>query len=397
LKGKIVLYNIETGEGLIVARDKNKYQFSIEDWDDFENMPSVGMDVDFVYDIESEHIHSIETSSEDKEEEKKEELKRRGEEREKALKEGKKPEKLDVEEYSAKNVPQELLEVSIEDFFEDIKKKTAKIAKSSLVNDRFRLDFQLVKRFLFTAYNNLIEIDPDIANPSLTRIYNYLNELNELYIGYKKTHKYPKLAFSSIFLKRTKYKDAKRRLELNIEEIKSIKKTLPGLEEEIKDLSAQIASIPVGQRGEEYMNLVSELKRVKKKYVDSIDLIGRLREENEMLIPITDEYFERFFEEFTNKFSQKYEENIRHLEDILNSLTFTFDKAMWLRAKRSRLIQNYFRESNIEGDFSTATYLKYYLRSLDQSKLSAENEKLFEICAYLERKAYEYEESLGAQ
>ena len=45
--GKILCFSAESGQGMIMSSEKKKINFSVADWEDFETMPSLGLEVNF--------------------------------------------------------------------------------------------------------------------------------------------------------------------------------------------------------------------------------------------------------------------------------------------------------------------------------------------------------------
>jgi hypothetical protein len=48
------------------------------------------------------------------------------------------------------------------------------------------------------------------------------------------------------------------------------------------------------------------------------------------------------------------------------------DRLMWVQAQQSKLIEKFFVTSQIKGDFSTKTYIHYYIRNIDPNKSADE-------------------------
>lgn len=364
LKGKIFLYNVDLGNGLILSQSKEKFKFEMDVWEDFENLPEMGLVVTF--DVEDGEISNIQKCKE-------EELKKAKEEKE---------EDLDIKNLSAKNVEPGLLDKRLDIFFKDIQELEED--EIELDDTENTLDYFRMKRFMFTAFNNLIELDASIYDQNVSTLYEQINEAQSQYDKYKKTYLYPKLAFNNIFLKYTNHQKAQRRLELNLSEMGDLKATLEPLEEKIKAKVKKLSSLD--KKSEECEDLALSIKKDRRVYVDTIDKIGTIREENELLIPIIEEYYDLFYEEFVDKFDLTCRESLNFLQERLNALAFVFDKFMWAKARKSKIVQNFFKESGIHEDYSSLTYLKYYLKALDSEKLSNDHKELFELKEYLERK-----------
>lgn len=395
MNGTIIFYNLDNGSGLIISEKKDKYKFDIEMWNDFDNMPGIGLKVTLV--LNNDEIVSITkyqepisiedvTKGKDGSPTSLEDAARLilqtntlGDIDEDSFKT-----KLNAEIYSAKTVPSGFIEATMTKFFSSLQDTVDKYKGYQLQSDDASLDYFKMKRFLFTAYNNLLEIDSSLADGSLTEMCRNLQEINSIHDIYKKSYMYPKIAFSTIFLKYTKYKEAKRRLEHNITSMGSIKANLPLMESEIKQKMADLGRLD--KNDDRFIPLQQSIRHVKRLYVDSIDRVGTLREENETLVPITNEYFELFFEEFTKKFASSYEVNIKSLIEILDSMAFLFDRMMWEKASSSKSIDTYFKSANIKYPYSCLTFLRYYLKTLNKSKLSTENKELFDLLKYLEKR-----------
>ncbi len=383
--GKIIFYNTDSGSGLILSADKNKYKFDIESWDDMDNLPQIGLKVSFdtqdgiATNIVKQHETHANNNSLDVQDAKKTILQTSLPSEEEDF-----DKKIDPDFYSIKTVPKNFIDTTMQNFFSSLKETVNKYKGYELQSKEERLDYFKIKRFLFTAYNNLLEIDSTLADGNLTEVYLNIQNINDIYNMYKKSYMYPKIAFSNIFLRYTRYKEAKKRLERNIATMKSLKASLSVMETEIKQKISELEN--TDKDDIELSTLKQNIKHLKSLYVDAIDYMGTLREENEMLLPITDEYFEQFFNEFTEKFESSYEQNIKNLIDILDSMAFLFDRLMWEKASHSKAIISRFEESNIPYPYSSLTFLRYYLKTLDKSKLNEENQELLNLLNYLEKK-----------
>lgn len=94
-----------------------------------------------------------------------------------------------------------------------------------------------------------------------------------------------------------------------------------------------------------------------------------------------------YFQEFDKKLSilqVKYKDMISR---ILNYKAYDFDSYLWKNAVRSKSIKEYFKASGIKGTYSTETFLRYYLKTLDKDNLKEEQEELFKLLHYFENKS----------
>lgn len=94
-------------------------------------------------------------------------------------------------------------------------------------------------------------------------------------------------------------------------------------------------------------------------------------------------YTEKYFDSFATELSKLSKEYKKVLVKILNTKASELDYEIWKHASKSKLIREYFSEAGIEGDYTTVTYLGYYLKTLDKKQLGDEQAELFKFYNYL--------------
>ena len=249
MKGKIVSYDPQTGRGKLIIKNEGVKLFEIDNWIDYNSTPKVGMEVEFS--IEGNKIVDIAAPNS--------------------------AEVLFDKLNNNLNIPisnnlKIQVNVSLEDclnlFFEEFKHIALKY-KDVLVKTK-SLPYKKLKRFIFTAYNNLIEIDPKINDKSLLDVKNSLNEIEYYYDKLLRQVKSPiyvnleKLVLN----KQENYLVLKKRFESNKElSVETIKKANL-LEPKIKQLEIELKNLK--PRSKEYQEKITLLKNYKKKYVDLI-------------------------------------------------------------------------------------------------------------------------------
>ena len=380
-QARILFYNTSEGNGIVITRQKEKFDFSVTAWNDFDTMPQVGLDV--VCDFEHDLITSIkpfdagtppfdaaqnipsEQRARDKQEDEKNSL---------ALWE-KNRAKIDVIRL---NVP---VNTCVEQYFkkidEDIDKRTG------YKNAAYRLDYLKMRRFLFTMYNNLIELDMHFITPRIKTMRDDLIQMSSVYDDFRSKATYPEIAFEKVFLSRQdEYQLVKHDAELAHAEYSRLvgaeERLSEMLEEKEEVLERTLRSSPIFERLEE------EHKELKSDYVDTVHMMATLdeayRHDTELMMAFEQQYKETFFRIF-DKASKQYRKQIVH---ILDAQAYLFDEQLWMQAQKSKIIQSFFEEAHIEGDYSSKTFLKYYLNSLDPEKISEEQRELFKLYEYLE-------------
>jgi len=252
-----------------------------------------------------------------------------------------------------------------------------------IIDQKDELDYVKMRRFLLTAYNDLLELDFNFETSDLTEIKNRLNIVYSKYLFVKNETKFPKRSYEKIFLSRQiEYKKLFTKVKSNNIEISTLETKIKSTELLIENIKQKIKSSSRldGSKDE----LQKELKHAKTMLVDAIHKKATLSEENQLLIQLTDEFYNSYYDEFISTFQNFSKENILKLATIQNRLAYKFDTLIWEKANRSKTIKRFFRQAGIIEEFSSVTFLKYYLKRLDDKKLSLKHKELKELLKYLE-------------
>lgn len=362
MEGKVTFYNPSLGKGKILTKDEKVFNFVVDAWKDFDTMPSVGLLVDFEIDG-ANRIIKITT------------------------KKGTKPQnepkinqktKEEIEIKETKPL-RECLDEYYGDIFSVLKEY------EDLGENEKELNFLKLKRFLFTAYNDLYELDSALTDNEMDKVKNELLRLQKEYETFKIKSSYPlEYLFEKIYLsKQTNYLKLQDELDLTISKIKNFSIKEKPLLEKIKQKELELLEIE-DKKSDEYKKVEEQLKALKKRYVDLLHELALMREKRDKLTKILSDFKQKHLDEF-----EKEEKSLSRYLDakllrILNVKAYKFDTTMWEKAKKSRLIRQFFMDAGIEGTYSSRTFLKYYLKTLDKDKLTPENKELFELQKYLD-------------
>ncbi len=273
--------------------------------------------------------------------------------------------------------------VCIEEFFARENEILSKY--KDFVAGHLKLDFVRMRRFLITAYNDLCAMDANIENDVLKKLKQEIAYFSKEYENYHKKTQYTlNYAFETIFLA--------RQVEYNktIAHIEEIQSSLANAQAQTNALSSTLSAgeKSLGKRDDkgskEYAEIEKEVKQMRKRYVDLLNFIGNQKD----ALVSENARMKRFKEEHFDKFAQVYTpmtQDIKtHFLALLDTKAYDFDTTLWNRAKYSQSIKHFFRNSRIEGSFSSKTFLRYFLRGLDKTKLSARSKELFNLLHYLE-------------
>ena len=367
LSGKILFYNSNEGGGIIITAKKEKYEFEVADWDDYDRLPEAGMEVAFEPD--GDFATAITSLKE-------------------APSEGQKLPKEPVISAYSPDAPMPLMvrlnvspEQAIRDYFDMIERQIQE--RTQYKSAAGRIDFLRIRRFLFTTYNNLTELDVHFITPELKAMRDDLLQMSQVYDDYKTKATYPDIAFDKVFLSRqSDYVHLRQDAEYSFNELKRLHSSeqmlSESLEEKEETLKRTLHLSP------QYQRLGEEFKEVKKNYVDTIHAIASLDERykaaTRLMKEFEKEYHQSFFESFSEA-SRKYRKQILY---ILDAQAFMFDDLLWRQARQSKVIKRFFEQAHIQGEYCAKTYLRYYLNTLDPDLISAEQQELFDLYDYLE-------------
>jgi hypothetical protein len=378
INGKILFYNANDGNGIIITKEREKYDFHVSDWDDFDILPKVGLDV--TCKVENGHTAGLKPSNveektdESVEDSEQTEEKKHSEENSLALWE-KNRTKIDTIHMSVS------VQVCVDQYFKQIEDDIDK--RTGYRDAKYRLDFLRMRRFLYTMYNNLTELDMHFITPRIKMMRDDLLEMSQVYDDYKSKATYPDIAFEKVFLSRqSEYVMVREDAEIAYGKLGGLREAEGRLSEVIEEKEETLERTL--RISTQFERLDEEHKELKSDYVDTVHMMATLDEEYhrdlELMMAFEQAHKEEFFQRFKEA-SKTYRDQII---GILDAQAFLFDEQLWMQAQRSKVIQSFFEQSHIQGEYCSKTFLKYYLNSLDQDKASEEQKELFKLYEYLE-------------
>jgi CheY-like chemotaxis protein len=393
IKGRIIFYNENNGSGLLITEEKKKYKFTIEDWDDFEHTPMVKQLVKF--NLSGDKTENISTIEEEKKVEvttqaQKQEITQNNAENitNEAPQVAQKPE-FKTDEFMSKEMKRKIknialqvdVKTTIDKYFHKYKvdmKHKYKYDKNKRVLDYFKM-----KRFLDTAFNHLTDRDPDFGDDRLYILKQELEEGGAELKKFKDEAHLPKLKFEKIFLmQQDDYVELNKQMQGNKKTIDVYKSSSNSLASSLKRKEDILYSLD--KNSNEYRRVEYDVKSLRRKYFDALDELGKIKKQNAELIKIKEEFSKKYYKDFLMYFTEVTEELDKQLTYIVFTQAYDFDTHMWMKARSSVAIRQFFIESQINGTFSSKTFLKYFLNSLDSSKLSHGNKELMKLLHYLE-------------
>ncbi|PZT47464.1 hypothetical protein B6S12_08920 [Helicobacter valdiviensis] len=248
-----------------------------------------------------------------------------------------------------------------------------------------KLDFLRIKRFLFTAYNDLFELDSTIPNMALSNLKSELIGLDKEFESFSKKSSYPpEYSYEKIFLaKQIEYVKNEELIETTRSIIKSASIQQASMGATLKTMEEHFLHRH-DQGSINYAQAQTQLKHFRKRYVDLLHYLSQQKEKLAKITKAGEEFEEKFFEPFLKSYIPLIKELKKDFIELLNAKAYELDRVLWQRAKRSLSVRRFFMEAGITGTYSSKTFLKYFLRSLDETKIRKDTKELFELLHYLE-------------
>jgi len=248
---------------------------------------------------------------------------------------------------------------------------------------KMQLDYFLSRRFLITAYNNLKNLDPALHDhKDIKEKLNVLQELHKAYNAISDKESVPEVAFEMIFLRsQPEYIQYIQDKEDWISRISALATVSESLFYEIERRESELKKLAKNDKNR--VLLENALKPLRGDYVDAIHERAQLSEKLAQMKDLKAIYTENYFDSFAGELSKLSKEYKKVLAKILNTKASELDYEIWKHASKSKLIREYFNEAGIEGDYTTMTYLDYYLKTLDKKHLGDKQAELFKFFNYL--------------
>lgn len=444
ITGKILFFNANDGKGILITSEKEKISFGVEIWDDFEIMPSLGLAVKCLFvnneivkivsleneadleedpftqtqelqepvteevneaenvdnPIENSQTQEMAPSAELLEEKVNNEIPKINEtqdeestdpkeerEQEKQFEEKNDDPLLNIEEILEDELPprEESLSVTmnlpkaVSNYFNVIKENIDK--RQGYTKVEGRLNYLVVRRFLWTTFNNVSEIDLHIITPKVKALSDDLKVMSRLYDDFMRKIKYPPLAYEEVFLScQAEYLKIRVGAEKTIDKLNALKNNEKYIGEILKVKKEELEK---NIKSDEFDVLKENFKSMNGAYVDVVHMMAELDTRYKADMKLLVEFEKEYREDFYNLFQTAALEYKRSIIDILSAQAYTLDAQLWEKAKSSKAIKAHFHKAGISGSFNTKTYLKYYLDTLDSTKKTEESQKLYDLYEYL--------------
>ncbi|RDU67535.1 hypothetical protein CQA53_00505 [Helicobacter didelphidarum] len=351
LEGQIISIDVEKKEGKVEQTLNNRvFPFPFSAWQGEEKEIANNIDVEFV--VENRIVIKIQA-------------------------------KISVEDEEAIPVTKSAGEC-INEFF--AREKSILENHQEFIDGHPEIDFMKMRRFLFTAYNDLCDLDSMLENKELRMVKHEVSSLYRDFEEYNKKIQYPlPYCFEKIFLVR---QVAFTHLEQYIEDVKI---GMNGAKAECEPLGRRLEEeertlkLMSDKKSREYLEFEKEVKLLRRRFVDLIDYIARQKEVIAKETERLKAFREKHLQEFSDVFAPMTEEIKERFVKLLNTKGYDLDKEMWARAKINQYVKKFFRDADIHGGYNSVTYLRYFLKGIDKNKITSPRTKeLFSLLKTLE-------------
>lgn len=221
------------------------------------------------------------------------------------------------------------------------------------------IDYFKLRRFLITAIRNLKELDPTLLVGLLAKTYHDVVSLFDAYNEWEQQTKIPNVVYSSFLVWLTPYRILEQELSKSIAAKEIYEAKMRQHEEELSHYT-----LPIDD-----MKLLYQYNKIKGNYAESIhfsvlnrdrakDISAELNRIQEVLKP----YFAKHFVYARDGLFIRF-------RAVVNAKAYYLDRYLWYRASKSKTIQRFFKSSHIEGNYDTKTFVKYYLKNINVTKL----------------------------
>jgi len=272
---------------------------------------------------------------------------------------------------------------SINTYLKDIKEEITENSPKISDDEAKTLFYTKMKRFIFTAYNNLYEMDSGFFDDKLKKLKRELLALEELLNSVHSRLVNREIAYEKIFLsEQDDYILVESFLDINKTHLSAMIANEKSLRRQLDYKEKVLKEEKEGTKA--YKKALDELKTVKRHYADLTFELHSLKEQTKSLIDLKNSFKDRYLKEFSESLKVKLEKLEKLLVDILNHKAYELDYDLWAKARESEAIRQFFKVSKIDGGFSSKTYLKYFLKNLDDTKTSELQQELKDILKYLQ-------------
>ena len=251
-------------------------------------------------------------------------------------------------------------------FFAQTKKiidfENSKIKEYELIEPN--IDYTRVRRFLISAINNLKSIDNKLVNGLLLKLYKDEESLYEAYVDYQSRNRITSIIFERYFLSNiSTYIDINNKLKLAKSKEDEAEKLSKTLDHKLIKLKIDKQDNPTKDN-----DLDQEIKITNKRLADAYSNRDKYRKQATQLTQELNYFKETIWSIFKEKYEKTKEYYFKQWRKIINIKCYYLDKLLWFEASKSTMVQKFFLNADISGNYDIKTFIQYYLKNIDSQK-----------------------------
>ncbi|HEF9599061.1 TPA: hypothetical protein SBY40_001784 [Campylobacter coli] len=229
------------------------------------------------------------------------------------------------------------------------------------------LDYLILKRFLFKAYDTLIFMDNSIDQTQFSALKSIMMHLEN---SYKQMIADKKPNITKIF--NETFLSLQCHYQALIATIDTRKNRLASLEAQMKALQSEIqlksnAANAVPEKLKARQEKLAKLQKEAEYYRTTLKRLGAIQED----------FYKKNYNIFENAFKLSREKLFKKIITGLNLCATIMDVKIWhLSLKSSGVKNSYFTMSNIENSFCSLSFAEHYLSRLNKAALNPFDQKL---------------------
>ncbi len=274
-----------------------------------------------------------------------------------------KKEKVSFEALGLSKTAEEYVKSFLSDYFA-YTKEILDFEKAFIKNNNLsstKIDYTRLRRFLATALNNFCQIDSKFSAGLLQKLQIDVFSLFDYITEFAQKTKVLDIVFNSEFLRTIDiYAKLLDQQEVAMSKRDRFESSYNSVKERIgvlsKQLNTQAAMAEYKKLKLELGDIAHNFALAKSEYESCFEKINALKS---ALYPI-----------FASEFKLLRDRYVAGLTEAASTKAYYLDKYMWACAQKNHTISNFLARANIDGEYDTKTYIKYYLKNINTESAS---------------------------
>ena len=242
----------------------------------------------------------------------------------------------------------------------------------------YMIDYTLLKRFVVKAKSQLLFLDKRINEKDFEELDQELLELECIYESFLKMNSdVPEEYYFDIYLKQQmEFYALHKKVKQEEERLFQLANRVKGTESDINTLKKRLET---PQKPEVIADIKAKLAQKQKELPDYIKQNNELNESIIRVKLLLDEFSKKTKDSFPKIYTETKNYLAEEIKKIIDHMGYKLNMLIWEKASESQSIAHNFYKQNIGDTFNCLTFLDYYLKQLDKSKLKDNDKKLYEL------------------